>query len=80
MPTIWRQEGYRVYFYANEDREPPHVHVQYGSYTAKFWLGPVVLAVNNGMNASELRKGGAIIRDHEKMLRKKWDAFFSKKK
>lgn len=40
MPTIWREGGYRFHFYADEGRprEPPHIHVQKGRESAKFWL------------------------------------------
>lgn len=79
MPTVLREGGYRFYFYANEGKEPPHIHVQYGSHTAKFWLEPVVLANNLGMNAKELRKASRLAGQHENFLKGKWNAFFSKK-
>lgn len=79
MPTILRVTGYRLYFYANEGKEPPHIHVQYGSRTAKFWLEPVVVANNRGMNAKELKKAAKIVKDHENFIKGKWHAFFSKK-
>ena len=40
MPTVLREEGYRFYFYSHEPNEPPHVHVDKGGSTAKFWLEP----------------------------------------
>ena len=44
MPTIFRENGYRFFFYSNEGdpREPAHVHVQKGSGEAKVWLEPEV--------------------------------------
>jgi hypothetical protein len=50
MPTIFRQDGFRAFFYSNEGdpREPPHVHVIAGAAEAKFWLRPdVALATSN---------------------------------
>jgi hypothetical protein len=32
MPTIFRLDGYRFYFYSHEPNEPPHVHVDKGAH------------------------------------------------
>src|ERR687883_354290 len=55
MPTVWRERGYRFFFFSNERNEPPHVHVQSGDGYAKVWLTPVSLAQSVGYDASELR-------------------------
>ena len=39
MPTVLNAGGYRFFFYSLEGSEPPHIHVEYGRSTAKFWLG-----------------------------------------
>jgi hypothetical protein len=38
MPTILFKNGWRVYFYANERDEPPHVHARKGDMECKLWL------------------------------------------
>ena len=40
MPAVFRQNGYRFLFYANEGnpREPAHIHVLRDGIDAKFWL------------------------------------------
>jgi hypothetical protein len=38
MPTVLRHQGYRFYFYSHEPNEPPHIHVDQGDKSAKFWL------------------------------------------
>jgi hypothetical protein len=43
MPTVLREGPYRFYWYSHEPGEPPHVHVDRGDYSAKFWLRPVAL-------------------------------------
>ncbi len=50
MPTVYRYKGFRLHFYSNESDEPPHVHVRRGNDSCKFWLRPVRLAYNDGMN------------------------------
>ncbi|MBQ7723893.1 MAG: DUF4160 domain-containing protein [Selenomonadaceae bacterium] len=53
LPTIFELYGYKVFFCANENNEPVHVHVAKGKQSAdatKIWLPPEsnpVLAHNN---------------------------------
>ena len=44
MPTVLREDGYRLLFYSNEGdpREPVHIHVMKDGAEAKLWLGPPV--------------------------------------
>jgi hypothetical protein len=48
MPTVLRWRGYRFYFFSNEGHELPHIHVDRGGNSVKFWLEPVRLARNFG--------------------------------
>ena len=38
MPTVLYLRGWRLYFYANESNEPPHIHARKGDMECKFWL------------------------------------------
>jgi len=40
MPTVLRWRGYRFYFFSNEGHELPHIHVDRGGNSVKFWLEP----------------------------------------
>jgi hypothetical protein len=44
VPTVLRVGPYRFFFYSNEGSEPPHIHVEAGGKSAKFWLQPWLLA------------------------------------
>lgn len=79
MPTILREGGFRLFFFSDEGFEPPHVHVEYQGATAKFWIRPVRLAANRGLNASDLGKAATLVRKHEKLVEEKWNEFFSRK-
>lgn len=79
MPTIFRQDGFRFYFYSQEGNEPAHIHVQYGDKTAKFWLTPNSLASNFGLKANELRKASLIIEENQETFKEKWNEYFSRK-
>ena len=76
MPTVLRTGPYRVYFYSHEPNEPPHVHIDRDDLSAKFWLGPVVLARNLGFSARELRKIERILTEHEQELMEAWYGYF----
>ncbi|MBE2199658.1 MAG: DUF4160 domain-containing protein [Anaerolinea sp.] len=38
MPTILLIRGWRLFFYANERNEPPHIHARKGDMECKYWL------------------------------------------
>jgi len=38
MPTVLRSGPHRFYFYAGDQDEPPHVHVERDDSEAKYWL------------------------------------------
>ena len=54
MPTISRVGAYRLFFYAGDRDEPPHVHVERDDKVAKFWLTPVRLQRAAGFRPAEL--------------------------
>jgi hypothetical protein len=76
MPTVLRAGPYRLYFYSNENNEPPHVHVDRDALSVKFWLSPVNLARNLGFNARELRQIEELISKNEAKLLEAWNDHF----
>ncbi len=72
MPNVHREGPYRFFFFSNEGREPPHVHVKAGEDEAKFWLDPVDLAANYGFKAHELNEIERIIHRHLAKLLEAW--------
>ena len=56
MPTVFRWNGYRFYFFSHEGSEPPHIHVDKAGCSAKYWLDPVALARNFGYPDRELNQ------------------------
>jgi hypothetical protein len=76
MPTVKRIGPYRFFFYSHEPNEPPHVHVDAGDCSAKFWIKPVRLARNMGYSAAELRKIHALVWDHSGELMEAWNGYF----
>lgn len=75
MPTVLRSGPYRFYFYSHEAREPPHVHVDRDTATAKFWLTPPSSASSVGFGAHELGRVLRLVRSHRRELLDAWNAF-----
>ena len=79
MPVVFRENGFRFLFYANEGspREPPHIHVLRDGIDAKFWLWPDVKPdYNDGFNAKVLRELTETIEQHRDEIASAWDEFF----
>ena len=76
MPTILRQGPYRFYFFSHEPNEPPHMHVDRDTGTAKLWLQPVALARSSGFSAKELGEIQRIVRAQQANLLEAWHGYF----
>jgi hypothetical protein len=80
MPTVFRHNGIRFFFYSNEGdpREPIHIHALLGVAEAKFWLYPEVsVARSQGFNARDLAKMVDIVEEHRSLIERKWDEHFN---
>ena len=76
MPNVLRWKGYRFYFYSHEPNEPPHVHVDKGGASAKFWLEPVALARNLGFGPRQLRELHKAVRQRQQQILEAWHGYF----
>lgn len=75
-PTVFREKGYRFYFFAREEPRP-HIHVYCPEGEAKFWLEPrLELARNYRLSAIQLKEIETIIEAHYDELKAAWDKFF----
>ena len=55
-PTVFREKGYRFFFFSREE-ERVHVHVVSGDGEAKFWLKPEIeLARNHHYSRQKLKE------------------------
>ena len=76
MPTVLRTGPYRFYFHSHESKEPPHVHVDRASCSAKYWLTPPQLARNTGFAPYELRRIEQLVIQHQSELLEAWHGHF----
>jgi hypothetical protein len=75
-PTIFREAGYRFYFFSREEPRM-HVHVHCADGEAKFWLEPrIELAQNTGMKERQLRVAQALVEAHVDEIRRAWQQHF----
>ena len=77
MPTIYRYKGFRFHFFSNEGHEPPHVHIRRGDDSCKFWLQPVNLAYNDGMNGHEITELEQVTSENRDEFLRKWHEYFA---
>jgi len=78
VPTVLRSGPYRLFFYAADRDEPPHVHVERDDRIAKFWLDPIRLQSSGGFSRLELARIEMLVSDHRVELREAWNEYFSR--
>jgi hypothetical protein len=79
MPVVFRERGFRFFFYSNEGspREPVHIPIEKDNQEAKFWLHPEVrLAYNDGYDARTLREVLGIVAVNRDRIERAWNEFF----
>ncbi len=76
MPTVLRIGSYRFHLYANDRREPPHVHMERGDATAKFWLNPVRFQRGRGFGRRETNRLQDMVEAHHERLLRSWNEYF----
>jgi len=79
MPTILRINGFRFFFYSNENDEPAHIHIEKGDAEGKVWLEPIMEGVYfRGFTNGEQNEIMDIIKANLKNFIIKWYEHFSK--
>jgi Domain of unknown function (DUF4160) len=79
MPVVFRDSGFRYFFYSNEGapREPCHIHVEGGGKGAKVWLEPEgSLAESYGFNSVELARIMRVVSERRDLIKRAWDEHF----
>lgn len=76
MPTVLKVGPYRFFFYAGDQGEPLHVHIERDDKIAKFWLDPVRLQNSGGFSRVEISRIHKIIIENHAKLMEAWDEYF----
>ena len=78
MPTVFVIQGFRFFFWSNENDEPIHIHVEKGSAEGKVWLEPQVkIAYMHGFTPAEQKTIMQIISERHITIKQKWNDYFS---
>jgi len=79
MPTVLLLNGFRFFFYSNENNEPAHIHVKKGNGEGKIWLEPVSEIVwMYGFNKQEVNEVWEICTNNLQLFKNKWYEYFNK--
>jgi len=76
MPTVLRVGPYRLFFYAVDHDEPPHIHVERENKVAKFWLDPIRLQWSGGFSRREIGRIQKLLSANHRRLLEAWDEYF----
>ena len=76
-PTVFKEKGYRFFFFSREE-ERMHVHVVSGNGEAKFWLEPEIeLAKNYSYSRKQLKEIELLVEVHCNEIISAWKQHFS---
>lgn len=79
MPTVLFQNGFRFFFYSNENNEPAHIHIRKGNGEGKIWLEPALqIAWMSEFTAQEEKVIWQITIENEQLFKTKWNEYFGK--
>jgi hypothetical protein len=79
MPEVFRERGFRFFFYSDEGspKEPVHIHVVRDHAEAKFWLNPTVrVAYNKGYDARTMRELQRSVEANRSRIVRAWNEHF----
>lgn len=76
MPTVLRVGAYRLFFYASDRDEPPHIHVERDDRVSKFWIDPIRLQSSGGFNRAETRRIHELVKTHHAEFLEGWNDYF----
>lgn len=76
MPVILFINGWRFFFYSNENKEPCHVHVQKAEMEARYWMDEKNFEIRKGfanlMSSAVKREVKKIIYQHFDYIVEQW--------
>ena len=67
MPTVFKYEGYRFYFYSNEHL-PKHIHVENGDGYARVVLETLEVTDSYKLKSKELKKVIKLVQENRKSM------------
>jgi Domain of unknown function (DUF4160) len=82
MPTVLFILGWRLYFYANENNEPIHIHAEKADMECKYWILEEEMDIKEefmyNMSPRDRREVRKIIFQNFDTIIDSWNNFFKK--
>ena len=75
MPTIFKENGYRFFFFSDE-HSPQHIHIEKGDSYARIEIETLKVTNNYNLNSKELKKIVSLVLVHRNKLKEAWDDYF----
>ena len=75
MPTIFKIDGYRFFFFSDE-HNPEHIHIEKGDTYARIELSNLKVTDSYNLNSKELKKLLKIVETNHEKLQGAWDEYF----
>ncbi|MBN2894529.1 MAG: DUF4160 domain-containing protein [Campylobacterales bacterium] len=75
MPTIFKKDGWRFFFFSDEHL-PKHVHVEKGERYLRIELNSLTVTDSFGVTQKEIAMIRAIIVQEQNRLLEAWDVYF----
>jgi hypothetical protein len=73
MPTVFRQDGFRFFYYSSEGNEPPHIHVIGRGGEAKIWLLPIEISKVYALSLRDQKHVLEIVQNNVKLFLEKYE-------
>ncbi len=77
MPTIFREDGYRFFFFSDEHL-PKHIHIEKGDSYVRIELLCLRVTHSYKISPKEVKKLLKLVEKNRKMMIGAWDEYFSK--
>lgn len=75
-PTVFREKGYRFFFFSREE-ERPHIHIVSADGESKFWMEPEIeIAKNYYHSAKQIKEIEQLIKENRHAIIHAWNQYF----
>ena len=78
MPTVLYINGFRFYFFSNENNEPMHIHIEKAEGSGKIWLEPFEIEYLYGFTKKQEKQIKEIAQNNLETFKNKWNEHFGK--
>ena len=76
MPTIFKIDGYRFFFFSDE-HTPEHIHIEKADAYARIELDNLRVTDSYNLNSKELKKLLKLVKENKKKLQGAWNEYFT---